>query len=368
MKVLLGNFASLARPLLLGLPPETAHDLTLRGLECGLHPIDSSRPDPRLATRLWDLEFPNPIGIAAGFDKEARVYPAILAMGFGFAEIGTVTPLPQPGNPAPRLFRLVADCAVINRLGFNSTGHDVALANLMRTPVNGIVGVNVGANKESSDRTDDYVRGVSKFYAHASYFTANISSPNTPGLRDLQAPATLDDLLRRVLAERDRQAVASDIRRPVVVKLSPDIVEQDLEPIAEVLLRRNVDGIAISNTTLSRVGLIDEVTGREAGGLSGRPVFHRTTVVLARIFELTGGRIPLIGIGGIDSGHTALAKIEAGASLLQLYTGLIFEGPALISRIKSHLADAVTQAGKSNIGQLTGTQSKQWASKPLDPI
>ena len=336
-------------------------------MECGIYPHDNTAPDDRLAVNLWNLNFPNPLGIAAGFDKEARVPGAVLAMGCGFAEIGTVTPQAQPGNPAPRLFRLIKDRAVINRLGFNSSGHDVALANLKRHPVSGIIGINIGANKESADRTQDYVAGLSKFYQDASYFTANISSPNTPGLRDLQAPAALDDLLTRLLTERDRLTEETGLRRPIVIKISPDIAEEDLEPIVTVLQNHQVDAIAVSNTTLSRTGLIDQKTGRETGGLSGRPTFHRTTVVLARVYQLTQGAIPLIGIGGIDSGPSARAKIEAGATLLQLYTGLIFEGPSLIGRIKRDLAAAVTETGKSAICELTGTKSAEWAAQPIEP-
>lgn len=357
---------TLARPFLFALPPERAHEITLRALEHGLHPYDRSPPNPQLAIELWGLKFPNPIGIAAGFDKEARVPDAVLALGCGFAEIGTVTPLPQPGNPSPRLFRLIADRAVINRLGFNSEGHAVALRNLQRSQTRGIVGVNVGANKDSTDRTEDYVQGLTRFYGNASYFTANISSPNTPGLRDLQAPAALDDLLTRLLTERDRLTRETGNRRPVVIKISPDIAEGDLEPIVRTMQKHDVDAIAISNTTLSRSGLVDERTGQEPGGLSGRPIFNRTTIVLARVHELTRGAIPLIGIGGIDSGPSALAKIEAGATLLQLYTGLIFEGPSLIPRIKQHLSDAVTRSGKSTVADLIGCKASDWANRSLE--
>ncbi|MFM1813366.1 MAG: hypothetical protein RLZ98_61 [Pseudomonadota bacterium] len=363
---MIGPLTELTRPLLFALPPEQAHEAALRALACGLYPKDDTPAAPRLAVDMCGLRFPNPIGIAAGFDKEARVPHAVLAMGCGFAEIGTVTPLPQPGNPAPRLFRLMQDRAVINRLGFNSAGHDVALKNLEQSPAIGIVGVNVGANKDSADRTGDYVQGLAKFWRRASYFTANISSPNTPGLRDLQAPAALDELLRRLHAERERLVAETGLRRPIVIKISPDIADEDLEPIVRTMESHAVDAIAVSNTTLSRAGIKDIRTGSEAGGLSGRPVFHRTTVVLARVYQLTDGRIPLIGIGGIDSGETALAKIEAGATLLQLYTGLIFEGPGLIGRIKRHLADAADRAGKSTIAELTGTRSKEWAARPLE--
>ncbi|HJU31651.1 MAG TPA: quinone-dependent dihydroorotate dehydrogenase [Hyphomicrobiaceae bacterium] len=354
----------LARPLLNALDPEQAHELTLRSLEAGVHPRNSAQAE-RLATSLWGLEFPNPIGVAAGFDKDARVAGAVLAMGFGFAEIGTVTPQPQPGNSRPRVFRLMQDRALINRLGFNNGGHAAALARLTALPPRGIAGVNVGANKDTADRAGDYVAGIRCFYDVAAYFTVNISSPNTPGLRDLQAPAALDDLLERVLAERALFIDAGKPRRPVVVKLAPDIAEADLEPIVAVLAKRGVDGIAVGNTTLSRRGVGGTHAG-EAGGLSGRPLFHRSTVALARVHRLTGGRIPLVGIGGIDSGAAAIAKIEAGASLLQLYTGLVFEGPGLIGRIKRALVAYAEQEKLSRIGEATGRRAEEWAARPLE--
>jgi dihydroorotate dehydrogenase len=285
-------------------------------------------------------------------------------MGCGFAEVGTLTPEPQSGNPKPRIFRLVGDRALINRLGFNNAGHAAALTRLKARPPRGIVGVNIGANKESSDRTGDFVRGIAHFASVASYFTINISSPNTPGLRDLQAPAALDELLRRVLEARDKLVEQGATRRPVIVKISPDIDEDDLASVCDRLVAHQVDSIAVSNTTLSRAGLKD-VLAREAGGLSGRPLFHRSTVTLARVYEATGGKIPLIGIGGIDSGESALAKIEAGASLLQLYTGLIYEGPGLIGKIKSHLARTVRSEGHKGLAALRGRKAKHWAGLPL---
>ena len=242
-----------------------------------------------------------------------------------------------------------------------------ALARLQRRPPRGIVGVNVGANKDAPDRAADYVEGIRRFYDVAGYFSVNVSSPNTPGLRDLQAPAALDDLLARVLAARSESMAAGKPRRPIVVKLAPDLAEADLEPVVGVLARRGVDGIAIGNTTLSRPGVSDTVAGREAGGLSGRPLFHRSTVMLARVYRLTQGRIPLIGIGGIDSGATAIAKIEAGATLLQLYTGLVFEGPGLVARIKRELVHYAEQEKLARIGEASGRRADDWAARPLQP-
>ena len=362
--MILDRLYAIARPALFLLPPEDAHEAALRALERGLYVRSDPSPRPELVVQAMGLEFPNPLGIAAGFDKDARIPDAVLGMGCGFAEIGTVTPLPQPGNPKPRVFRLAADRGVINRLGFNNAGHAAALARLERRARRGIVGVNIGANKDSVDRAADYVLGLETFNAVASYFTVNISSPNTPGLRDLQAPAALDELLGRVMAAREGIVARGGPRRPIVVKIAPDIAEEDLPAIAARLSAHAVDGIAVSNTTLARFGLAAS-EAKESGGLSGRPLFERSTIVLARVHALTGGRIPLIGIGGIDSGETALAKIEAGATLIQLYTGLIYEGAGLIPRITDHLAEAVRSARASSITAMVGRKAAAWAARPL---
>lgn len=355
----------LTRPALFTLAPEDAHEATLKALELGLYPRPLGGEDPILRQTVFGLDFPNPIGIAAGYDKDARVPDALLGMGLGFAEIGTVTPRPQEGNPKPRVFRLIADRGLINRLGFNNGGHAAALARLMaRKERKGIVGVNIGANKDSQDRSGDYVAGLDVFNNVASYFTINISSPNTPGLRDLQAPAALDELLSRIMAARTRLAAAGGPRRPIIVKIAPDIAEEDLPAICERLIAHRVDGIAISNTTLAREGLRDP-QAREAGGLSGRPLFRRSTIMLARVYKATAGTIPLIGIGGIDSGDRALEKIEAGATLLQLYTGLIYEGPGLIGEIKSHLAEALHRSGQRTLAALRGQKADHWAKLSL---
>jgi dihydroorotate dehydrogenase len=369
---MLTMLATLARPLLFTLEPETAHEATLRGLEAGFYPRALGPDDPRLAQTVMGLTFPNPIGIAAGFDKDARVPDAVLGMGCGFAEIGTVTPKPQDGNPRPRVFRLIQDRALINRLGFNNQGHAAALGRLQRRAARsgvgsakGIVGVNVGANKDAVDRAADYAAGLDAFTGVASYFTINISSPNTPGLRDLQAPAALDELLGRIMAMRTRLEAEGQPRRPVIVKLAPDVAEADLPAIAERLLAHKVDGAAVSNTTLARDGLTQVDLAREAGGVSGRPLFARSTRALGRLFQLTEGKLPLIGIGGIDSGETALAKIEAGASLIQLYTGLVYEGPGLIGGIKRHLAGALDRGKAGSLKDLIGTRASEWAERPV---
>ncbi|MBC7831149.1 MAG: quinone-dependent dihydroorotate dehydrogenase [Hyphomicrobium sp.] len=361
MLKMLFDFAPRALTLL---PPEEAHEITLKSLELGVFPA-ASADDTALGVTFAGLTLPNPVGIAAGFDKDARVPDAILRLGCGFAEIGTVTPVPQLGNPTPRVFRLRRDRAVINRLGFNNGGHAAALARLQSRGGRGVVGVNIGANRDSADRIADYVRGMETFYDVASYFAINISSPNTPGLRDLQDPAALERLLQQLLDTRSRLMQAGKQKRPIVVKLAPDIAEHAFGAIVMQLAAQGVDGIAVSNTTLSRAGLSD-VNARQAGGLSGRPLFHRSTVMLARVHQATAGRIPLIGIGGIDSGASALAKIEAGATLVQLYTGLIYEGPSLIQRIKDTLTAAVRQAGARSITDLVGRRAPDWASRPLD--
>lgn len=363
---MLSGLYSLARPALFALQPEDAHEATLKALEAGLYPRGFGSDDISLSQLVMGLSFPNPVGIAAGYDKDARVPDAVLGLGCGFAEVGTITPKPQAGNPKPRVYRLVADNGLINRLGFNNGGHAAALARLeARSAKGGIVGVNIGANKDSPNRSADYVEGFDAFNAVASYFTVNISSPNTPGLRDLQAPAALDDLLGQVMAARSKLVAAGAPRRPIVVKIAPDISEDDVAAICERLQYHTVDAIAVSNTTLSRPSLTS-AEAQEAGGLSGRPLFKRSTAMLARIYRQTNGKIPLIGIGGIDSPETALAKIEAGASLIQLYTGLIYQGPGLIGRIKTHLGAAVRRSGLTNIAGLTGRSADAWADRPLD--
>jgi dihydroorotate dehydrogenase len=347
--------------LLLVLDPERAHDLAIKTLELGLYPRAEGPDDKRLAQELFGLVFSNPLGMAAGFDKNARVPRQLLAMGFGFVEIGTLTPRAQSGNKPPRIFRSASDRAIVNRLGFNNDGQAAALDRL-REGLPGIVGVNIGAGRDSEDRIADYVEGIARLSAVASYFTVNISSPNTAGLRDLQTPAALDALLRRVQAAR---ATASR-KPPLLVKLAPDLADDDLPEVVRVILAHSADGIVVSNTTIARGGLRDLAFARQTGGLSGRPLFARSTRMLARVYRLTGGKLPLIGVGGIDSGEAALAKIEAGASLLQLYTGLVFEGPDLIGRIKQTLVEALEGAGADNLKPLIGTRAEQWAERKLD--
>ena len=348
----------LGQSLLLALPPEWAHDLAVKSLELGLYPRATRPDDKRLGQHLFGIDFTNPVGMAAGFDKNARVPRELLAMGFGFVEIGTLTPRAQSGNAGPRMFRSMTDRAVINRLGFNNDGQEAALARLL-DGAGGIVGVNIGAGRDSKDRIGDYASGIRHMAEVASYFTVNISSPNTPGLRDLQAPEALGALLERV-----QDARAATRRKPrLLVKLAPDLADDDLPDVVGVIIDHNVDGIVVSNTTLSRDGVRDQSFARETGGLSGRPLFARATRMLARVYQLSDGKLPLIGVGGIDSGEAALAKIEAGASLLQLYTGLVFEGPALIGRIKQALVREIERKGAQDLKPLIGTRADEWATK-----
>ncbi len=342
----------LGQTLLLALPPEQAHELAIKGLELGLYPRAHQPDDKRLAQTVFGLDFPNPLGMAPGFDKNARVPRELLATGFGFVEVGTLTPRPQSGNRPLRLFRSTWDHAIINRLGFNNEGQEAALDRLKERP-QGIVGVNIGAGRDSEDRIADYVTGIERMATVASYFTVNISSPNTPGLRDLQAPEALDALLKRVQGAR----ASLSKRPPLLVKLAPDLADEDLPEIINVIAD-GADGIVVSNTTLSRDGLKHMSFARESGGLSGRPLFARSTRMLARVYRLTEGKLPLIGVGGIDSGETALAKIAAGASLIQLYTGLLFEGLGLIGRIKQALLAGMERAKADSLAPLIGSRAE----------
>jgi dihydroorotate dehydrogenase len=311
------------------------------------------------------MSFPSPIGIAAGYDKNAEVPDALLRLGFGFAEVGTITPLPQPGNPKPRIFRLPADRAVINRFGFNSEGREAPFARLQaRTERGGIVGVNIGANKDSANRIEDYVLGIRTFYPVASYLCVNISSPNTQGLRDLQARQGLAELLIAIKLERANGKMRHKRDVPVFLKIAPDLDEQGLDDIAQETIAQGLTGIVVSNTTLSRTGLTSS-NNREAGGLSGAPLFERSTVVLAKMRKRVGPDMPLIGVGGVSDAAGALAKIEAGADLVQLYTGMIYEGPGIARRINRGLAGALDRAGANSIRALRDARLAEWAAKAI---
>lgn len=362
---LLSGLAGLALPALRSLDAETAHGLTIQALK-RLPALPGGTDDPRLAVRAFGLSFPNPVGLAAGFDKNAEVPDAMLSLGFGFAEVGTLTPLPQPGNPRPRMFRLPADGGVINRLGFNNEGHAAALRRLQaRARRGGIVGVNVGANKDSADRAADYVAGVRCFAAVASYFTINVSSPNTPGLRDLQQEAALDDLLARTIAARDEVAGTAG-RKPVLLKLAPDLALPGLDQAIQVARRRGVDGLIIANTTIGRpASLRDADVAKEQGGLSGRPLFALSTRMLAEAFRRTEGAMPLVGVGGIHSGASAVAKLEAGASLVQVYSGLVYGGPGLVEEIKQGLLARIERERLPGLAPLVGRSAEALCREPM---
>jgi len=350
-------FDTFSLPVLRWLDPEDAHRLAIKGLRL-LPPGRPCSDDPKLAVRVFGLNFPNPIGMAAGFDKNAEVPDALLRLGFGFVEIGSVTPLPQGGNPRPRSFRLEGDEGIINRMGFNNDGADAVLKRLAaRTHHGGIVGVNVGANKDSPDRVADYAKLIETFAPVASYFTVNISSPNTPGLRNLQQAAQLDELLAKVIDARDRvRTKAGD--PPVLLKIAPDVSLAELDEIVQVARARRIDGMIVANTTLARPKTLREQTrAKEQGGLSGRPLFRLSTRMLAETYVRVEGAFPLIGVGGIDSGAAALTKIRAGASLIQLYSSLVYKGLGLIGDIKRDLASALLRTGHDSLSQIVGADA-----------
>lgn len=341
--------------LLHRIDPETGHALALAALRGGLVGGSGPLSTPRLRQRLAGLDLPNPLGLAAGFDKNARAVDALLRLGFGFVEIGAATPLPQPGNPRPRLFRLSEDRAVINRFGFNNDGAEVIAARLAARRRAGVVGLNLGANKESTDRAGDFARVLARCGAHVDFATVNVSSPNTEKLRDLQGAAALRALLSGVMAARD------DLPRrvPVFLKIAPDLDAQELADIAGVAREAGVDAIIATNTTLARDGLKSE-SASQAGGLSGRPLFEKSTRVLSQLSHASDGEIPLIGVGGIDSAETAYAKIRAGASALQLYSALVYGGFSLVGDILRGLDELLARDGFDTLAQAVGSGRGEW--------
>jgi dihydroorotate dehydrogenase len=350
-------FDAFSLPLLRWFDPEHAHRLAIQGLRL-LPPIRPRPDDPKLAVRAFGLNFPNPVGLAAGFDKSAEVPDALLRLGFGFVEIGSVTPKPQVGNPRPRLFRLERDEAVVNRMGFNNDGADTVLRRLAnRAHLSGIVGVNVGANKDSPDRVADYVKLIETFAPVASYFTVNVSSPNTPGLRNLQQAAALDDLLAKVIDARERvRQNAGD--SPVLLKIAPDLTLNELDDVVHIARSRRVDGMIVGNTTIARSSSLREQSrAKEQGGLSGRPLFRLSTRMVAETYVRAEGAFPLIGVGGIDSGGAALTKIRAGASLIQLYSSLIYKGLGLVDDIKRDLASTLLRTGRDSLAEVVGADA-----------
>ena len=344
--------------LLHRLDPEAAHLVALSALKLGLAPMPGPYEDPILATRIWNLDFASPIGLAAGFDKDAEVVDPMLRAGFGFVEAGSVTPKPQPGNPKPRLYRLTEDRAVINRFGFNSQGIDAYAERLRarrrRGGARGIVGANLGKNKETVDGAADYVIGIRAVAGLADYLVCNISSPNTPGLRGMQARAPIEDLLGRVLAARGEATPAGCKPPPLLAKVGPDLDAQQVQDIAEVALATGLDGLIIGNTTIERPSPLASRNAAQAGGLSGAPLLPRANACLADFARATGGRLPIIGCGGVSSGAHAYAKIRSGASLVQLYSALVFYGLPRVNQIKRELAALLRQDGFASIADAVG--------------
>ncbi len=353
------NLFPFARPFLNMIDGESAHRLTIEGLKLLPSRTAPARTDEPLAVDAFGFRFPNPLGLAAGFDKDGEVFEACLGMGLGFVEIGGVTPLAQPGNPKPRVFRLNRDHAVINRYGLNSAGMTTMRERLAkRRREAGIVGVNIGANKESTDRSADYATLVSGLADVADYISVNISSPNTPGLRNLQGREALDDLLARVMEAKFKTGANC----PILVKIAPDLELRDLDDIIAVARARQIDGLIISNTTIKRPdSLIEKNLAGETGGLSGRPVFEPSTRLLANAWLRVEGAFPLIGVGGIESGETAWAKIEAGATLLQLYTALVFQGPGLVGQILRDMTGRLKRSGEESLKAVVGCRAREWA-------
>lgn len=343
---------TLAGPVLRLLSPETAHGLAIKALKSGLMPKAPRVTDPILQQTLWGMTFSNPVGLAAGFDKNAQVPDAILAQGFGFTEIGSVTPLAQPGNPKPRLFRLTEDAAVINRMGFNNEGLAVVVDRLKARARAGIVGANLGKNKVQENATADYVAGTKALAPLSDYLVVNVSSPNTPGLRALQNKDQLAGLLRDVLAARDETVEKG--KAPLLLKVAPDLTDEDKSDIVDVALETGIDGLIVSNTTIERPGFLKSGFKGEGGGLSGQPLFEPSTQVLQEIAKKIDGRIPLIGVGGISNADQAYAKVRAGASLVQLYSALVYGGLELVAEINTGLIKRLKADGFQNITQAIG--------------
>lgn len=335
--------------------PETAHGMSIKALKSGLAPLPGPITTPRLKTVVAGLALPNPIGLAAGFDKNGEVLTPLSRAGFGFVEVGAVTPRPQPGNPKPRLFRLTEDRAAINRFGFNNEGMEVMAKRLADRPKDAVIGLNLGANKDSEDRAGDFVKVLAHCAEHLDFATVNVSSPNTEKLRDLQGKAALTALLSGVIETRD----ALPRPLPIFLKIAPDLTETELQDIAEVARETRVDAVIATNTTLSRDGL-RSVHKDESGGLSGAPLFEKSTRVLARLSKLTGGDIPLIGVGGISNAEQAYAKICAGASAVQFYTAMVYGGISLAAKIAEGLDDLLARDGFDTVSQAVGSKREDW--------
>ena len=345
------------RPLLFSLDAELVHSFGMVALKLGLFPVNSNPVDPCISSKVWGLEFPRPLGMAAGFDKNAEVFEKLFDLGFGFVETGTVTPQPQFGNEKPRIFRLEQDLGIINRLGFNNRGI-VAYAKKISNWSNkankaGVLGVNIGTNKDTKNRISDFVRGATELLENADYMVVNVSSPNTPGLRDMQSEKELKHLILAVMDVRDKSKKFT----PLLIKIAPDLSDLDKKQISDVALDTGIDGIIVSNTTIKRSGELISKNKTEIGGLSGEPLFLESTKLLKEIFRLTHGRIPLIGVGGVSNGEQAYSKIKAGASLIQIYSAFIYKGPSVVANICNELSQLIKDDGFKNITDAIGIES-----------
>jgi len=343
------------RSLIFKLDPETAHGLAIKSLKFNFIPnvLDNDKNDPLFKTKLFNKNLENPIGIAAGFDKNAEVYNSLFKLGFGFVEVGTVTPLKQYGNPKPRVFRLVQDEALINRLGFNNLGAKNILERISSNKQIGLLGVNIGPNKDTNDRLNDYIECLKTFYKAADYITINISSPNTEDLRKFHNQKKLDELLNAINNEKNK--LSSKI--PIVVKVSPDINEQEIANISDVLLSNNIEAIIISNTSDSTRDSLSDIQGHQKGGLSGKPIEEKSTDLINKFYRILGNKIKIIGVGGVDSGISAYKKFLAGASYVQLYTGMVYKGPNIVNLIKKELKELLIKDGVKNFNEIIGKKT-----------
>ena len=343
------------RSLIFKIDPERAHTLAIKSLKLNLvsNIFDENKNEPIFKTKIFDKELDNPIGIAAGFDKNAEVYNALFRLGFGFVEVGTITPLEQYGNPKPRVFRLVEDEALINRLGFNNHGAEVVLDRIKSNKKLGLLGVNVGPNKDSDSRLNDYLIGLRTFHEVADYITINISSPNTENLRSFHEESKLQELLASILKEKND--LKSNV--PIVVKISPDIDENQINLISEILLENEIKAIIISNTSESSRNLLSDIQRHQKGGLSGKPIETKSNILINKFYKLLKGKIKIIGVGGVDSGQAAYAKFLAGADFIQLYTGMVFKGPNIAGIIKKDLKDLLLRDGVKNFNEIVGNKT-----------
>ena len=340
------------RSLIFKLDPETAHNLAIKSLKFNFIPniIEEDKNNPLFKTKLFNKVLDNPIGMAAGFDKNAEVYNSLFKLGFGFVEVGTITPLKQYGNPKPRVFRLVEDEALINRLGFNNLGAKNIIERINRNKSTGLLGINIGPNKDTQDKMSDYIECLKIFDGVADYITINISSPNTENLRSFHNQKKLDELLQKL----DKEKKNLNSKTPIVVKISPDINDQEIEKISEVLLSNNIEAVIISNTSDSTRNDLKNIQGHQKGGLSGKPIELKSTELVRKFYKILNGKIKIIGVGGVDSGRSAYEKFIAGANYVQLYTGMVFRGPNIVNMIKKELKELLLKDGVKNFSEIIG--------------